>query len=450
VAATWSAQINRATDSPFTIIDGSTSLGTVEVNQEQAPGEFNDGGAWWNSLGTFSVSGNTLVVELADDANEYVIADGVRIERVGDLPTGPEIVVQLDGVEVPDETGLYDFGSTLLGTTVRKTFLIRNQGGADLVLDDQITLPSGFSLTSALGATTLAPGASTTFEVQLDSLALGTVGGQLSIGNNDADEAPYNFTLAGTVTGVQILDNGDPGFSTVGEWTPYLFEGFEADIHYSAAGNGLDTARWSFSVAPGQYQVAATWSAQINRATDSPFTIIDGSTSLGTVEVNQEQAPGEFNDGGAWWNSLGTFSVSGNTLVVQLADNANEYVIADGVRIERQGGISGLGTSNPVQTNVAIDQALDVALAQDSQWIAIDRLAREPLRSSTSRMETAQFSLANHETTPWSTTRGSQVELATHQIQSAEKLVAAGEFTPHWQVRLREILPDLLSEREFS
>ena len=339
VAATWSAQINRATDSPFTIIDGTTSLGTVEVNQEQPPGEFTDGGAWWKSLGTFSVSGNTLVVQLSDDANEYVIADGVRIERLGDLPAGPEIVVQLDGVEVPDEIGLYDFGSTLLGTAVRKTFLVRNEGGADLVLDDQITLPTGFTLTSALGATILAPGASTTFEVQLDGLVLGTVGGQLSLGTNDADEAPYNFTLAGTVTGVQILDNGDAGFSTTGEWTPYLFEGFEADIHYSAAGNGLDTARWSFSVAPGQYEVAATWSAQINRATDSPFTIIDGTTSLGTVEVNQEQPPGEFTDGGAWWKSLGTFSVSGNTLVVQLSDDANEYVIADGVRIERLGDL---------------------------------------------------------------------------------------------------------------
>ena len=317
-------------------------------------------------------------------------------------------------------------------------------------MDDQITLPTGFTLTSALGATILAPGASTTFEVQLDGLVLGTVGGQLSLGTNDADEAPYNFTLAGTVTGVQILDNGDAGFSTTGEWTPYLFEGFEADIHYSAAGNGLDTARWSFSVAPGQYEVAATWSAQINRATDSPFTIIDGTTSLGTVEVNQEQPPGEFTDGGAWWKSLGTFSVSGNTLVVQLSDNANEYVIADGVRIERLGDIAGLGTSNPAQTIAAIDQALDDGLDEDYQRLAIDWLAPEPLRSTASRMETAQLSLGNHETIPWSTTRGSRVELATHQTQSAKKLVADWEFTPDWQVRLREILPDLLSEREFS
>ena len=45
-----------------------------------------DAGANWKDLGSaFTITGTTLVVKLSDDANEYVIADGVRIERVGSL-----------------------------------------------------------------------------------------------------------------------------------------------------------------------------------------------------------------------------------------------------------------------------------------------------------------------------------------------------------------------------
>jgi hypothetical protein len=68
------------------VLDGSTPLGTVRVNQELAPNDFSDAGTTWEDLGVFTICGNTLVVRLSDNANEYVIADAIRIERVGDLP----------------------------------------------------------------------------------------------------------------------------------------------------------------------------------------------------------------------------------------------------------------------------------------------------------------------------------------------------------------------------
>jgi len=34
-------------------------------------------------LGTYTIASNTLRVELSDDANQYVIADAIRVERVG-------------------------------------------------------------------------------------------------------------------------------------------------------------------------------------------------------------------------------------------------------------------------------------------------------------------------------------------------------------------------------
>ena len=38
-------------------------------------------------MGTFSISGNTLAVQLSNQANGYVTADAIRIERISDLPT---------------------------------------------------------------------------------------------------------------------------------------------------------------------------------------------------------------------------------------------------------------------------------------------------------------------------------------------------------------------------
>ena len=59
-------------------------MGTVRVNQELAAADFSDGGISWGDLGGYwDVTGTQLTVVLSDDANQYVIADAVRIERVG-------------------------------------------------------------------------------------------------------------------------------------------------------------------------------------------------------------------------------------------------------------------------------------------------------------------------------------------------------------------------------
>ena len=86
---------------------------------------------------------------------------------------------------------------------------------------------------------------------------------------------------------------------------------------------------------PGQYEVAATWSTHANRATDAPYTVFSGSTSVGTVDLNQELAPNDFTDEGVGWENLGTFTINSSTLKVQLSNAANEYVIADAVRIKK-------------------------------------------------------------------------------------------------------------------
>jgi hypothetical protein len=60
-------------------------LGTARINQQAVPSSFAEGGIQWHDLGSFTLAGNTLVVQLSDSATPgwYLIADAVRIERIG-------------------------------------------------------------------------------------------------------------------------------------------------------------------------------------------------------------------------------------------------------------------------------------------------------------------------------------------------------------------------------
>jgi hypothetical protein len=135
----------------------------------------------------------------------------------------------------------------------------------------------------------------------------------------------------------QITDDGDPGFSTAGTWGIGTPAGtYQGDQRYSAKGTGADTATWTVSSLPTDaYKVFVHWagSGTINRASNAPFTVYDGASSLGTVLVNQQVTPGSAVDDRVSWQRLGTFTISSGVLKVVLSDKANGYVFADAIRV---------------------------------------------------------------------------------------------------------------------
>ncbi len=134
-----------------------------------------------------------------------------------------------------------------------------------------------------------------------------------------------------------ILDTVDAAYSEVGSgWQGYSdTSDYGGSFRYCAAGNGENTATWSFAgVSPAtQYQVYATWSAAGNRASDVPYTISDGGTTLATVDMNQQFAPINATIDGQGWESLGAYAAASGTLNVSLSDNANGIVDANAVMI---------------------------------------------------------------------------------------------------------------------
>ena len=139
----------------------------------------------------------------------------------GGQTAGPEINVLgngttiIDGDTSPSGADHTDFGSTDFPTgTVTRTFTIQNLGTASLTLN--LATLSGanaadFSVITQ-PASTVAPGGTTSFQVRFNPSAVGTRSATLSVGNNDADENPYDFALQGTgVTAgpeINILGNG--------------------------------------------------------------------------------------------------------------------------------------------------------------------------------------------------------------------------------------------------
>ncbi len=338
VSGTWPAAGNGATDAPFTIKDGATTITTVDMDMTQAPNDRTVSNSNWEDITTVTITGTSLVVELSNDANNAVMADAVMIERVGDIPAGAEIeVLRADGAVLADGSGSVAFGSTGLGTPVTRAFTVINVGGSTLTLSSgSFSLPSGFSLSSNFGSTSLALGASTTFVVQLDGSAPGTPSGTVSFTNNDADEGTFNFTVSGTVGSQYIIDNTDAGFGVVGAWNTATHTGRGGSYRPTAKGNGSRVATWTFTgLAAGQYRVSTTYPPASNGATDAPFTIKDGAAPLTTVDIDMTQAPNDRTVSNSNWEDIDTVTITGSTLVVELSNDANNTVMADAVFIER-------------------------------------------------------------------------------------------------------------------
>lgn len=227
VSTTWTEHENRASNAAYTITHGSTDLGTVRVNQERAPNHFSaNGGAWFNLGGIYTLlnTGN-LTVRLTDAANDFVIADAVRLEK---LTMGP-------------------------------------------------------------------------FQ--------------------------------------QVVDDGDAGtFVATEGFVPFGGQGHGNDVAF-AEGTGGHAAIWIFSLTAGTYRVSTTWTEFDNRATNAPYFLFDGDNFLDYAPVNQQLAPDDFSDGGTAWEDLGggVYSVTSGVMYVFLLNDANGFVIADAIRVERLG-----------------------------------------------------------------------------------------------------------------
>ena len=142
-------------------------------------------------------------------------------------------------------------------------------------------------------------------------------------------------TIAG---GVQIIDDGDAGFSTTGTWSTLSGAGRGNDYRASTAGDATAQASWSFSgLAPGYYRVAASWPLSYTSTGVARYTLYDGGVLTGRIDESQYGSTSDdFTDAGTGWERLGLVYVSGGTLDVEVRNTTTTgQLLADAVRLER-------------------------------------------------------------------------------------------------------------------
>jgi hypothetical protein len=154
---------------------------------------------------------------------------------------GAEVELLAGTTSLPDGTGSFDFGNTLVGGTATQVFTVNNVGVAPLTVQP-VSLPAGFSFVSNLGAgQVIGAGASATFEVSVNSGTPGSFSGTLQFANDDADENPFNITITATVGAdpALIIDNGQTGFASTGFnlYTAANLGQFNNNSHFTAGDN---------------------------------------------------------------------------------------------------------------------------------------------------------------------------------------------------------------------
>jgi hypothetical protein len=113
----------------------------------------------------------------------------------------PDITVKQGTADLPDGSGIYDFGSIEEGaSSAPVTITVSNNGNADLSIS-VVTFNSGdsdqFSIIASELPTILFPGTSTTFTVTFFPTSAGYKSAEVRIFNDDPDENPYTFTVSG-------------------------------------------------------------------------------------------------------------------------------------------------------------------------------------------------------------------------------------------------------------
>ncbi len=119
-------------------------------------------------------------------------------------PTSPEIAVTggspaqniLDGDATPSTSDKTDFGNVILNGT-SQTFTITNSGTAVLNISSITSSNPSFSITGA--PSTVAIGASQTFNVNFSGSASGTQNSTITINNDDLNEAVFDFAITANV-----------------------------------------------------------------------------------------------------------------------------------------------------------------------------------------------------------------------------------------------------------
>ena len=207
ILGTWSPMPSGASNAPYTFYDGGRPVGAALANQSVAPNGSVVAG--WQILGIVNITSTTLRVSLTNNANGAVIADGVEIGPLtGVTLKFPQLSVSDNLTSIASNATPMLANGTDFGTVANNsggtlhTFTLTNNGLATLTFGSTPVRAVGaaYSIVGQPSVSSLAPGASTTFQVKFSPTANGLQTGSVAISINDPNfpEPHLELFLQGT------------------------------------------------------------------------------------------------------------------------------------------------------------------------------------------------------------------------------------------------------------
>jgi hypothetical protein len=361
VAITWQARdVYRASNAFYTVHDNTTQVSSNTVDQRLEPTmDYTEGGKPFQIVfASVNVSSGILVVELSNDADDYIVADAVRIKSLGS--SGPDVTAPIADLTNPSD------GDTIAASILNAQGFIEVSftdigDGIDhaSITGNEISLSCTGAVGVTLSGTVERQATSNIYQYAFTgSFVDGDVNITIEAGSfADLADAPNtniqeieSFTIADLPPPIaQLIDDGDDGFSIAEDWRiypgNYLISGYNTSFTFSApAANSTvaKTVKWTFNDIPAgsSYTVAITWRERdVYRASNATYKVYDGSDLLATKTVNQGEAPAQDHLEGREpfqivFGSDETIEITSGTLIVELSNDADNYIIADAIRIE--------------------------------------------------------------------------------------------------------------------
>jgi uncharacterized delta-60 repeat protein len=467
-------------------------LGIESSAYDQASVQVSRDGTSWNTIWTHSGSTFTDtawtyleydISTIADDQpNVYVRwvigpTDGSvtyagwnldDIVLLGDtIPPRPEIAVH-DGAstaapEITDEQAtVIDFGFTAGAVPVTRSFTIANTGALGLTISS-ITAPSGFTVLSP--PSSVAAGASSTFQIRFDANLSGIIEGSVVISSNDADEGSFDFPVKAAVNQPEIaVDlNGSPITDGQTQVVDYLATTMGSSVtrSFTVSNLGVNVLTISSITAPSGYTVlsapsnvtagnTATFQVRLEAATAGIFsgsvviasndpdeasfdfpvrgTVITGAVTPGAVDST-------FGTGGLVMNGFGPYASTFNAAAAQadgktvavgyLYNGSNNDFLA--VRFNADGSLdAGFGTGGVVVTSTTSAEVAEAVVIQPDGKIVVAGTSSSDfavLRYNTDGTPDASFGTNGSVVTPVLSGTDSGRDLV---LQPDGKIVVAG------------------------
>ena len=343
--------------------DGTLVVGNSMVARNAAGGQ--GGGIRSENILT-QTAGSLTVTETAITENTATTGGGISSEfRAAAIERS-----EFSGNVASDSGGAIAFSgdfstSTVVNTTISGNYANRHGGG---ILRDAESESDGGNA----GRLVLTNNTIVLNRADADGNGVGLGGGiavtNLPSGQTISNTQLFNTIVAGNLVGqngVETTDNGDAAYVENGVWDD-TSSGYNGSARLVNGGDGSQSASWTFSdLEPGEYRVLVTWQQGNARATDAPFSVKDGQRILQTIAVDQTKQPlPHAVDANSNFESLGGYTITGGTLVVELTNAANGQVVADAVRIERVDDGSDIGP---------LVNAYDIHVADAGATVNVDR-----------------------------------------------------------------------------